>query len=228
MYENESVILFILYLCLKQLSVQDPWSIPWVLSPLWDLGSSSAPPAQGEQLDYALLQLSPLRCMMSSCPDKCWEMFHFSLVSKSKAKEVFKYLWEIHLVYAIYFTHNICKFRVFFFFFYQRHKAYYLVNFKPGVTPSNQIQDLIIILSSSEIFPRDRYWKQPAHIAQSSKILIPSQKLYNRVRPEKVAVVALSLPWSLEQDWLQQRTAYSFLHCSCSCCILFQHPTVSL
>lgn len=49
--------------------------------------------------------VKPLRCMMSSCPAKCWERFHFSFVSKSKAKEVFKYLQEIHLVYAIYFTH---------------------------------------------------------------------------------------------------------------------------
>lgn len=53
---------------------------------------------------------------------------------------------------------------------YLQLKIYYILNFKTVVTPSNQIHDLIIILSSSEIFLWDRYWKQPAHVAQNGKI----------------------------------------------------------
>lgn len=106
------MILFLPDLRPKSVLVQNPLSILWVLFPISDL--TVLYPLETKQLYHILLQLSPLRHMMSLCLAKHWEMFHFSIVSRSKTKQkVFKTLLEIPLACLIYFSCSICKFSYF-------------------------------------------------------------------------------------------------------------------
>lgn len=83
------MMLFIPDLCPKCVSVQNPLSIPWVLFPTSD--PTVLYPLETKQLNHVLLQLSPLRCMMSLCSAKHWEMFYFWKRVKNETKQkIFK------------------------------------------------------------------------------------------------------------------------------------------
>lgn len=83
------MMLFIPDLCPKCVSVQNPLSIPWVLFPTSD--PTVLYPLETKQLNHVLLQLSPLRCTMSLCSAKHWEMFCFTSGNEWKMKQkIFK------------------------------------------------------------------------------------------------------------------------------------------
>lgn len=89
---ENGILLFITDLCLKIFSVQDPQSIPWVLSiSTFRIQDVLFHPSRDRAVGlFVLLQLSPLTSMMSLHSAKHWEMFHFSLFSKSEVEKVFK------------------------------------------------------------------------------------------------------------------------------------------
>lgn len=82
---------YLLQICASN-SVQDTQSIPWVLSiSTFRTQDVLLHPSRDRALVlFVLLQLNPLTSMMSLHSAKHWEMFHFSLVSKSEVEKVFK------------------------------------------------------------------------------------------------------------------------------------------
>lgn len=82
---------YLLQICASN-SVQDTQSIPWILSiSTFRTQDVLLHPSRDRALVlFVLLQLNPLTSMMSLHSAKHWEMFHFSLVSKSEVEKVFK------------------------------------------------------------------------------------------------------------------------------------------
>lgn len=90
--KSKSVILLLIPdLWLKHFSVQELESIPWVVSTTtFRTQEVLLYPSRDRAVGlFVLLQLNPLTSMMSLHSAKHWEMFHFSLVSKSIVK-IFK------------------------------------------------------------------------------------------------------------------------------------------